>query len=211
MQARRQRISDFVAAGGVPRTTGSGAVIARSGPGHQTLVSNDGTLTAVGAYYEQVSGTTLPVGGFDTSQAPVREGDTEYISLRGGERKAVRRWDPAAGDYRFTALGKSYYSRLRRNYLVQVPVNVSGVRKNGTQYQIRSSLPVAKLGIDRVTLPLNLTAAQRTQRVKEMVRAQLDLTQPLYEVSKETWSFDETSDGAWTIHEETVGIDPDSG
>ena len=165
----------------------------------------------MGAYYEQVSGTTLPVGGFDTSQAPVREGDTEYIRLRGGERKAVRRWDPATQDYTFTALGKTYYSRLKRNYVVQVPVKVTGVRKNGTQYQIRSSLPVAKLGIDRVTLPLNLTAAQRTQRVKEMVRAQLDLTQPLYEVSKETWSFDETSDGALTIHEETVGIDPDSG
>ena len=92
--------------------------------------------------------------------------------------------------------------------MVQVPVKVTGTRKDGSQYQLRSTLPIAKLGIDRVELPLNLTAAQRTQKIKQIVQGQLDLTRPLYEVSKETWEYD---DGAWVIHEETVGRDPDSG
>ena len=78
-------------------------------------------------------------------------------------------------------------------------MRVTGVRKNGTRYSIRSTLPVAKLGVDRVELPLNLTTAQRTVRVKELVRNQLDPTRPLYEVSKETWEYDAASDGAWVI------------
>ena len=115
-----------------------------------------------GRYFEQASSKELPVGGFDTFQAPQRSGDTEYVVMRSGEQRATRRWDPVNQDYRFTALGKIYYQRLMRNYVVQVPVRVSGQRKDGSQYQIRSSLPIAKLGIDRVELSLNLTTAQRT-------------------------------------------------
>jgi len=130
---------------------------------------------------------------------------------RSGEQRVTRRWDAASQDYVFTKIGKRFYGRLKRNYVVQVPVRVTGVRKNGTTYTIRSTLPVAKLGVDRVELPLNLTAAQRTLRVKELVRTQLDLTRPLYEVSKESWEYDASSDGAWIIHEETVARHPDSG
>ena len=60
-------------------------------------------------------------------------------------------------------------------------------------------------------MPLNYTEAQRNAKIKEVVRAQLDLTKPIYEVSKERWEYDAGSDGAWTIHEETVARDPDSG
>ena len=95
--------------------------------------------------------------------------------MRNGEKKAVRRWQPAEGEYAFTHMGKAFYSRLKRNFVVQVPVWV----KDGTEYRIRSSLPVAKLGVDRVELPLCLTPAQRTTRIKEIVRSKLDLTRPL--------------------------------
>ena len=43
------------------------------------------------------------------------------------------------------------------------------------------------------------------------MRSQLDLSKPIYEVSKETWEYDAASDGAWTIHEETIARDPDDG
>ena len=160
------RINEFVAAGLQPRTTSAGAVIARNGARFQTLVDASGERTAAGRYFEQASAQDLPVGGFDTSQAPMRSGDTEYVTMRSGEQRATRRWDPTSQDYRFTALGKSYYARLKRNYVVQVPVRVIGTRKDGSQYQIRSTLPIAKLGIDRVQLPLNLTTPQRTRRIR---------------------------------------------
>ena len=211
MNARqRTKIDAFVASGQQVAKIPSGAVLARQGPRFQTLVTADGERTAAGAFYEQKTSQDLPVGGF-APQAPQRSGDTEFITMRDGLERATRRWDPASQDYKFTKLGKSFYGRLKRNYVVQVPVKVTGQRKNGTTYTIRCTLPIAKLGVDRVELPLNLTTAQRTVRVKELVRTQLDLTRPLYEVSKETWEYDSASDGAWVIHEETVARDPDSG
>ena len=204
MNARqRTKIDAFVASGTQPANVPSGAVLAKQGPRFQTLVTAGGERTAAGEYYEQKTSQELVVGGYDTSQAPQRSGDTEFIRMRDGLERATRRWDPASQDYKFTKLGKSFYGRLKRNYVVQVPVKITGRRKNGTTYTIRSTLPIAKLGVDRVELPLNLTTAQRTARVKELVRTQLDLTRPLYEVSKEAWEYD-ASDGAWVIHEETV-------
>ena len=205
------RIDAFVAAGLQTRTTSAGAVIARQGARFQTLVDASGQRTSAGAYYEQASAQELSVGGYDTTQAPKRSGDTEFITMRDGLERATRSWNPANQEFKFTKLGKSFYGRLKRNYVVQVPVIVTGRRKNGTTYTIRSTLPIAKLGVDRVELPLNLTTAQRTVRVKELVRTQLDLTRPLYEVSKETWEYDAGSDGAWVIHEETVTRNPNSG
>ena len=163
------RIDAFVAAGLPTRTTSAGAVIARNGARFQTLVDASGERTAAGRYFEQASAQDLPVGGFDTSP-PMRSGDTEYVTTRSGEQRATRRWDPTSQEYRFTAVGKSYYKRLKRNYVVQVPVRVTGTRKDGSQYHIRSTLPIAKLGIDRVELPLNLTISQRTERIKQIVQ-----------------------------------------
>ena len=181
MNARqRAKIDAFVASGSAPTRVSSGAVLAKQGPRFQTLVDASGQLSAAGTYYQEQTRAELPVGGFDNQQAPTRSGDTEYISMRDGTQRATRRWDPATQDYKFTALGKKYFGRLKRNYVVQVPVRVTGVRKNGTQYQIRSTLPIAKLGVDRVELPLNLTVAQRNARIKDIVKRQLgDLSQPI--------------------------------
>ena len=175
MNARQTaKIDSFIAAGTAPSKVKSGAVLARQGTGFQTLVTADGGLTAAGTYYQAKTNKDLPVGGlgFDNQQAPTRSGDTEYITMRDGSQRATRRWDPATQDYKFTALGRRYYGRLKRNYVVQVPVRVTGVRRNGTQYQIRSTLPIAKLGVDRVELPLNLTAQERNSRIKDIVKRQ---------------------------------------
>ena len=153
----QQRIDAFVAAGLQPHNTSTGAVLARQGTRFQTLVDTRGQRTQAGLYYEQASSSNLPAGGFDPSQAPTKSGDTEYIRMRSGEQRSTRRWDPTISDYRFTDIGRSYYSRLKRNYVVQIPVRITGTRKDGSKYYIRSTFPVAQLGIDRVTMPLNLS------------------------------------------------------
>ena len=125
MNARqRAKLDSFIASQAAPARVSSGAVIARQGTRFQTLVTADGQLTAAGTYYQEQARGELPVGGFDNQQAPTRSGDTEYISMRDGTQRATRRWDPATQDYKFTALGKRYYGRLKRNYVVQVPVRV---------------------------------------------------------------------------------------
>ena len=131
--------------------TKSGPVLLKSGNRRHTLVSTTGERTALGEYYEQQSSNELPVGGFDPTQSSYREGNTEFIKMRSGEEPAVRRYDPADNEYKFTKLGKSFYSRLKRNYVVQIPVKVKGRRKDGSFYNIKSTLPISKMGVDRKT------------------------------------------------------------
>ena len=70
------------------------------------LVDNAGKKTPAGSYYEQKSGTELPLGGF-LQQAAYREGNVETIQLRDGKRGITRRWDAGNNDWTFTALGKN--------------------------------------------------------------------------------------------------------
>ena len=114
MNARqRAKIDAFVASGSAPISVSSGAVLAKQGPRFQTLVDASGHLTKAGTYYQEQTRAELPVGGFDNQQAPTRSGDTEFITMRDGTQRATRRWDPASQDYRFTDLGRRYYSRLK--------------------------------------------------------------------------------------------------
>ena len=98
-----------------PHSTRSGSVILRNENKRHTLISTTGERTTLGEYYEQKSSAELPVGGFDPTQAPFLEGNTEFIKMRSGEKRTVRRYDPVDNEYKFTKLGKSFYSRLRRN------------------------------------------------------------------------------------------------
>ena len=194
-----------------PQNTNSGSVIIKSCNKRHILVNTTGKRTALGEYYEQNSSNELPVGGFDPTQAPYTEGNTEFIKMRSGEERAARRYDAADNDYKLTKLGKSFYSRLKRNYVVQIPVKVKGKRKDGPYYNIKSTLPISNMRVDRIEMPLNLTAAQRTAKIKEIISAKLNLDEPLYEVSQEEWVYDRDAQGSWVINEESVAIiDPDT-
>ena len=127
----KQSIDQMLTANVNLHSTKSGSVLLKSGNRRHTLVNTTGERTALGEYYEQKSSNELPAGGFDPTQAPFREGNTEFIKMRSGEERAVRRYDPADNEYKFTKLGKSFYSRLKRNYVVQIPVKVKGKRRMG--------------------------------------------------------------------------------
>lgn len=201
MSKARESMDSMLTADATPQTAKSGSVILKSGNRRHILVSPIRERTKLGEYYEQKTSNELPVGGFDPTQAPYREGNTEFIKMRNGQDRAVRRYDPADNEYKFTQLGKSFYSRLKRNYVVQLPVKIRGRRKDGRYYNIKSTLPISKMGV----------AAQRTSKIKEIVSAKLNLDEPLYEVSQEEWSYDHGASGSWIVNEESVGIiDPDT-
>ena len=60
--------------GSRPRKSPSDALLLRDGCAHRVLVDSGGRLTAHGAAYEAHSGESLPVGGFENTQTPVRNG-----------------------------------------------------------------------------------------------------------------------------------------
>ena len=70
------------------------------------------------------TGERLPDSGF-SNQTPFREGNTEFIKLRTGRNGVTRRLNLETGDWVFTGLGLKFYKKLRRNYVVSVPVTTS--------------------------------------------------------------------------------------
>ena len=114
----------------------------------------------------------MPAGGF-MNQVAERTGNVESIRVRDGARGVTRRWDEATGEYSFTRLGNQYYKTLRRSYVAVIPVNIEGRRKDGSTYNIKSTMPVSKLGLLPTTIPLNMTSPRRRERVRELVTRDL--------------------------------------
>ena len=144
---------------------GSEAIALRADKSIIKLVDDVGGSTAAGRFWAEKSGSELPVGGF-MSQVAERTGNVESIRMRNGERGVTRRWDEGTGEYNFTRLGNQYYKTLRRNYMATVPVNIQGKRKDGSTYDIKSSMPVSKLGLLPTTIPLNMTSPRRREKVR---------------------------------------------
>ena len=206
-KASRNRIDVMIAANTAPqRLKGSEGIALRSGRSIVKLIDDEGMATKAGTYWSLKSGQALPAGGF-MQQAAIREGNVESIRLRDGSRGITRRYVEGTGEYKFTPLGNSYYRTVRRNYVVTVPVIINGKRKDGSTYQIKSTMPVSKLGLKPTTLPSNMTSPQRRAKVRRIVEA--ELSDVLYEMSDETWRLD--GSGSWRIHEEVVATDPEPG
>ena len=129
-KSTKRKIDEAFEAGQRPQKLKTSEAIAlKSGRSTIKLIGHDGKKTPAGEYFEQKEGAPpLPDGGF-LQQTARREGNTETIELRNGKRAITRRWNPASNEYKFTALGKQYYSTLRRNYVVDVPVTIRGTRK----------------------------------------------------------------------------------
>ena len=61
---------------------------------------------------------------YNPDQAPIREGEVEYITVQDGRRREVRRWLPEEEEWSYTRLGRSYYRQRPVQWLVEVPVEV---------------------------------------------------------------------------------------
>ena len=108
----------------------------RSGRRFVRLSDNTGKLTAVGNEWETRTGEALPDSGIQNQKA-IRKGNTETVRLPNGTRGITRRWNAAHNRWDFTKLGRTYYKKLRRNCVVQVPVTIDGIRKDRSTYSIK--------------------------------------------------------------------------
>ena len=138
-----------------------------------TRLSNlDGTPTKAGLFWQELTGKELPESGHDAQKA-VREGNVETIRLKNGGKAITRRLNVATGEWVFTRLGLRYYKKLRRNYVVNVPVVIHGLDDKGRTYTKKASIPIEKLGISQPDIALLKTLAARLRKVKELVLDQL--------------------------------------
>ena len=96
-------------------------------------------------------------------------------------------------EYRYTRLGRQYFAANKRAYIVEIPVNIEGVRNSGTRrgqvYSREAFIPASNYGVSRVMLDDSLSDAEKTREVKNLVLDKIDTR--------------ETSDGRIVLHEES--------
>ena len=116
-------ITSAITAGKAPSTSATERLILRNGKAFRTLVNERGVETKWGAEYERQTGKALPVGGLDSTQQPRRSGDVEFIRVRGGHEKVVRKYDQTTNPpaWKYTSLGKKSLSLRRVEFIVKIP------------------------------------------------------------------------------------------
>ena len=116
------------------------------------------------------------------------------------------------GSVSLTRLGRSYFKRTQTEYVVQVPVVVSGTNKLGKPVNRQTCLPTHLLGVSQILASDALNEAQKINRVKSYVLKELGLqTQNgrtvLMKISDETFSYDRN--GEWQISSLTFSVNAD--
>jgi hypothetical protein len=135
---------------------------------------------------------------YDPDQPVVREGEVEYITLRNGRRHEVRRWKTGSRDWQYTALGRRFFSRERTEWLIEVPVEVRGRRRDDQgEYSKNTWVPVSFLGLPAQMTPAMMMREEAQERLKPDVLEQAGKYRMdggelvLYEFSNEVFVYDE--------------------
>ena len=125
------------------------------------LARGDGTLTKAGEfYYGENPSQPKPTSQFDYNTPLMKRGANDYIRTRDG-RDALVRSLKADGSVSLTRLGRSYFKRKQTEYVVQVPVVVSGTNKRGKLVNRPTFLPTDLLGVGQILASDALSEAQK--------------------------------------------------
>ena len=131
-----------IEAGARPRKTANDSVLLRHGSNYKQLVNTSGSLTRAGVQYQRLTNTELETFSYDPQQTPVRTLNRETIKLRGGKERVVRTFDPTTDKYKYTPLGKRFFAKAKREYIVKVPAIFRGKRANGKPYSRQGLYPI---------------------------------------------------------------------
>ncbi len=137
---------------------------------------------------------------------------SDYIQAPNGKQRLLRTLRPN-GSTVLTALGKTFFKDKYSEYVVHIPVLITGTRSNGNNYSRTSTLPVDQLGLGRIVSSQGLSPTERVAEVKKKVLAGLlgaggvvgaGGRQTLMEVSGE--AFQLRRDGQWLISELSTSV-----
>ena len=147
------------------------------------LADQLGTMTESGKYYYEKAGAAKP-DKYNRTQPPIHKNGNDYV-LVNGKQKLIRSLK-ADGTTQLTALGRRWYRKRSIEYIVQVPVEISGTRANGNGYTRVSSLPVDVLGLSQIMVSSALSEQERIREVKKRVLESLLGKQKLRRQRRET-------------------------
>ena len=111
--------------------------------------------------------------------------------------------------FRYTQLGKRFYSRRQVEVVIQIPIRIKGRRENGTYYIQNGWMPSVNIpGLDRLWAREDLTPSDRNDQVRqqairyirETINAQDDEGNYIvHEHSDEVWTLNPA--GQWRYSE----------
>ena len=216
-EERKSAIRTALLAGTVPTRGRSNQVTLsiKQNPGRSSFVllaRADGTLTKAGEFYYGANPSQpRPTSQFDYNTPLLKRGPNDYIRTRDGKESLVRSLK-ADGNVTLTRLGRQYFKRKSTEYVVSVPVQVSGTNRRGQNVNRSTYLPTDLLGVGQILASDMLSETQKINRVKSFVLKELGLqTQNgmtvLQEISDETFSYDRN--GEWQISSLTTNVNPD--
>ena len=94
----------------------------------------------------------MPRREFNDAQEPVRKVLLQFIKVANGRQREVRRWDAEKARFVYANLGRRFFATARTEWIVEVPVVITGYMRNGTgTYEKQAYLPVQWLGVGRLT------------------------------------------------------------
>ena len=216
-QETKKAIDTAVTAGNLPKRGRSNQLTLRlkrnpEKSSYVVLARADGSLTKAGEHFYGNNPTqTKPTSQFDFTTPLIKRGANDYIRTRDGRESLVRSLR-ADGSVSLTRLGRSYFKRKQSEYVVQVPVIVSGTDRRGKTVDRRTLLPTDLLGIGQILASDSLSQTQKVNRVKSYVLQELGLATQngrtiLMEISDETFSYDR--DAEWQISSLTTTVNAD--
>ena len=163
------------------------------------LAQASGRKTLAGSYYERETGILLP-RALDHAAAPVRQGNSEFLTLRGKKRR-IRTWDAGENTFNYTSWGIKYYQNRRVEAIVSVPVRISGTNAaSGRQWERRGYLPIDQVSGRPMGQVLVRAAASQDEQLAELKAEVMGGTADdgiLYEASSEEWRLD--PEGPWQV------------
>jgi hypothetical protein len=152
---------------------------------YRVLVDATGELTQAGIHWEDATGEPLlskkrKGHTFTPNQETVKKGASETIALRNGQQVVVRSWD--GSKYKYTATGRRYYAKRKKEYIIEIPVRILGhrsaaergrTRSRNEEYTRHAYMPVSQFGISQIFANSSMTEAQREKTIKNAVLGKL--------------------------------------
>jgi len=133
------------------------------------LVGANGRVTAAGGFYQRETGRLLP-RALDNAPAPVRVGNSEFLTVRGKKRR-LRTWDAGENVFNYTSAGIKWYQTRRVEAVVSVPVEINGVNATtGAGWRRYGYLPIDQVrgkAMGSVLVRANATTAEQVEEFKK--------------------------------------------
>ena len=79
----------------------------------------------------------------------------------------VRSYDPTMREWTYTELGRRFFANKTVQYIVSIPVNIYGTRKDDQgSYERRTQLPVNVLGLEKMEIGMLLSKREASEQLK---------------------------------------------